>query len=243
MNQEPNTQERQFVRFTIGQRMQHLVMMISFTILALTGLPMRFPDISWLGSIYMFTGGINGARILHRIAGVIMILDGLYHLGYITMLLIRKNFRIFEAWPMIPNWKDATDFWDTTLYYLGYRKQLPEYDRFNFREKFDYFAVFWGLPVMMISGLILWFPVFFGNNLPDLAIGLAYIAHSDEAVLAISAIAVWHFYNVHFNPDIFPMSWIWWHGKISEHHIKRDHSLEYARLIAAEQNSPSSENT
>jgi hypothetical protein len=101
-----------------------------------------------------------------------------------------------------------------------------------FREKFDYFAVFWGLPVMMMSGLILWFPVFFGNLLPDLAIPVAYIAHSDEAILAISAIVVWHFYNVHYKPDKFPMSWVWLTGRISEHDIQHEHPLEYERLTA-----------
>ncbi len=135
---------------------------------------------------------------------------------------------------MIPGWKDARDWWDTSLYYFGARRTLPDYDRFNFREKFDYFAVFWGLPVMMLSGLILWFPVLFGNLLPDLAIPMAYIAHSDEAILAISAIVVWHFYNVHYNPDKFPMSWVWLTGRISEEEIVREHPLEYERLRAAE---------
>jgi formate dehydrogenase gamma subunit len=233
--QEQVTQERSFVRLTREQRIQHWVMVVSFTVLAITGLPLRFPEVSWLASVYTVIGGLEMARILHRIAGVFMILDGLYHLGYITVLLVKNKFKVMEAWPMIPTGKDAADFWDTTLYYLGLRTELPQYDRFNFREKFDYFAVFWGLPVMMLSGLILWFPVFFGNMLPNLAIGMAYIAHSDEAILAISAIVVWHFYNVHLNPDVFPMSWVWWHGNISETHIKRDHPLEYTRLVAAQQ--------
>ena len=133
---------------------------------------------------------------------------------------------------MIPSWKDARDWRDTSLYYFGVRRALPKYDRFNFREKFDYFAVFWGLPVMMLSGLVLWFPVFFGNRLPDLAIPVAYIAHSDEAILAISAIVVWHFYNVHYNPEKFPMSWVWLTGRISEPDIQREHPLEYERLVA-----------
>jgi hypothetical protein len=86
---------------------------------------------------------------------------------------------------------------------------------------------------MMFSGVVLWFPVFFGNRLPDLAIGMAYIAHSDEAILAISAIVVWHFYNVHYNPDKFPMSWVWWHGKISESEIMQEHPVEYRRLTGS----------
>jgi formate dehydrogenase gamma subunit len=225
-----HTEEKYFIRFNLFQRMQHWVLAGSFVLLTITGLPMRFPDVEWLGVIYHLIGGISTARIIHRFAAVVMMLDGLVHLGYIVYLLFKHHFIITDAWPMIPTKKDAQDWWETSKYYFGRQAHLPQYDRFNFREKFDYFAVFWGLPVMMISGLILWFPVFFGNILPALAIGMAYIAHSDEAILAISAIVVWHFYNVHYNPDKFPMSWVWWHGKISEEEIQNEHPLEYKRL-------------
>lgn len=222
-----------FERLTLFQRAQHLAMLVSFTLLALTGLPMRFPHARWLGGLYALFGGLSTARVIHRGAALLMIGDGAVHLGYLGWLLVKHRLRVREAWPMIPGLKDARDIWDTSLYYVGLRERPPDYDRFNFREKFDYFAVFWGLPVMMLSGLVLWFPVFFGNHLPDLAIPMAYIAHSDEAILAISAIVVWHFYNVHYNPDKFPMSWVWLTGRISEEEIRREHPLEYDRLRAA----------
>ncbi|HEX9007288.1 MAG TPA: cytochrome b/b6 domain-containing protein [Bacteroidota bacterium] len=221
---------RHFTRFSLFQRIQHWLLLGSFLLLALTGLPMRFPALQWLGALYTLCGGLQTARTIHRIAAIVMILDGVIHLAYLGTLLVKHKFHVRQAWPMIPTAKDARDWWETSLYYVGLRKELPRYDRFNFREKFDYFAVFWGLPVMMFSGLVLWFPVYFGNILPDLALGLASIAHSDEAVLAISAIVVWHFYNVHYNPDKFPMSWVWWHGKISEEEIQQEHPLEYERL-------------
>jgi len=229
---------RSFERLTLFQRVQHWVMLATFLVLALTGLPMRFPNVAWLGGIYSAVGGLVVARTIHRTAAVLMVADGLVHLGYLFALLVQHRFRVLAAWPMIPTWKDARDWWATSLYYFGLRKTLPDYDRFNFREKFDYFAVFWGLPVMMLSGLILWFPVLFGNMLPDIAIPMAYIAHSDEAILAISAIVVWHFYNVHYNPDKFPMSWVWLTGRISEEEIVREHPLEYERIRAAEQVGP-----
>lgn len=222
--------ERHFERFSLFQRVQHWLMIVSFLLLAITGLPMRFPEAQSLAFVYRLFGGLAGARLVHRTAAVLMIVDGLIHVGYLLKLLARNNYSMRTAWPMIPNWKDASDWWQTTRYYFGFRPDLPPYDRFSFREKFDYFAVFWGLPVMMISGLILWFPVFFGNRLPELAIGAAYIAHSDEAVLAISAIVVWHFYNVHYNPAKFPMSWVWWNGKISESEMRKEHPLELERL-------------
>ncbi len=227
----PHTAEREFTRLSLFQRFQHWLMLVSFLLLAITGLPMRFPEAAWLGGVYWLVGGLAVARTIHRVAAVVMIVDGLIHLAYLGTLLARHHFKIREAWPLISNLKDASDWWQTSRYYFGLRKDLPRYDRFNFREKFDYFAVFWGLPVMMFSGLVLWFPVFFGNRLPDLTIGIAYVAHSDEAILAISAIVVWHFYNVHYNPDKFPMSWVWWHGRISESEIRKEHPLEYERLM------------
>jgi len=222
---------RTFVRFSLFQRIQHWLLLGSFLLLALTGLPMRFPEVGVLSFVYKIVGGLTVARTIHRIAAVAMIVDGIIHLVYLMALLVKHKFDVRTAWPMIPTWKDAWDWWGTSKYYFGMSNTLPKYDRFNFREKFDYFAVFWGLPVMMFSGLVLWFPVYFGNILPDLAIGMAYIAHSDEAILAISAIVVWHFYNVHYNPDKFPMSWVWWHGRISEEEMKKDHTLEYERLV------------
>ncbi|MBI5645470.1 MAG: cytochrome b/b6 domain-containing protein [Ignavibacteriae bacterium] len=226
--------KRYFTRLTLGQRIQHWVLLGSFSLLTITGIPMRFPEVGWLDVVYTAMGGLPVARLIHRIAAVAMILDGLAHIVYLIQLLIQNKGRIRQAWPMIPTMKDARDWWETSLYYFGLQKELPRYDRFNFREKFDYFAVFWGLPVMMFSGLVLWFPVYFGNMLPDIAIGMAYIAHSDEAILAISAIVVWHFYNVHYNPDKFPASWIWWHGQISEDEIRHEHPLEYERLLERE---------
>jgi formate dehydrogenase subunit gamma len=225
---------RSFERFSRFQRAQHLLMMASFSLLAITGLPMRFPDSGVLAHVYGVFGGLARARQVHRAAAIVMMADGALHLAYLFWLLARSGFRPRIAWPMLPAWKDAQDWWAISLYYLGARPQRPKYDRFTFREKFDYFAVFWGLPVMMGSGLVLWFPVFFGNRLPDLAIPMAYIAHSDEAVLAISAIVVWHFYNVHFDPDKFPMSRVWLTGRISEHDIRHEHALEYERLTATQ---------
>jgi len=222
---------RHFTRFSLFQRLQHIALLVSFLLLTITGLPMRFPDVAWLGAVYQLIGGLPVARVVHRVAAGVMILDGLVHLGYLVALLVQNRGRVFEAWPMIPNGKDARDWWETSKYYFGLRATLPPYDRFSFREKFDYFAVFWGLPVMMFSGLVLWFPVWFGNRLPDLAIGIAYIAHSDEAILAIAAIIVWHFYNVHYNPDKFPMNWVWWTGTLSEEEIRKEHPLEYERLV------------
>jgi formate dehydrogenase subunit gamma len=231
------TAPRLIERLTLAQRLQHGGLVGSFVLLALTGLPMRFPEAGWLAAVYGLLGGLPVARAVHRTAAALMILDGLAHLVYLAALLTRARFDWRRAWPMIPSWRDAHDLLDTSLYYLGRRRTLPEYDRFNFREKFDYLAVFWGLPVMMLSGLMLWFPVFFGNRLPDLAIGMAYIAHSDEAILAISAIVVWHLYNVHVSPGRHHRFRTWLDGRITREEMIVAHPLEFER-VTGEQVAP-----
>lgn len=106
--------QKYFTRFSLNQRIQHWLLLGSFVLLALTGLPMRFPDAEWLGFIYKIVGGLPVARIIHRIAAVIMIVDGIIHLMYIISLLPKNHYKIFEAWPMLPTKKDAHDWWETT---------------------------------------------------------------------------------------------------------------------------------
>jgi formate dehydrogenase gamma subunit len=219
------------IRFSLLQRVQHWALAGSFTLLALTGIPLRFPDVPWLAFVYRAIGGLQVARAVHRAAALVMMLAGVLHLVYLAALLVRARFHVRRAWPMLPAWKDVRDAWGTALYYVGLRSTLPDYDRFNFRQKFDYFAVFWGLPVMMLSGLVLWFPVFFGNLLPDRAIGLAYIAHSDEAILAVLAIVVWHLYNVHLAPGRYHRLALWMDGKIRREEMIICHPREYERIV------------
>jgi cytochrome b subunit of formate dehydrogenase len=227
------TSDSLVTRLSFAQRAQHFALVVSFVTLALTGLPLRFPEAPGAAGLYRALGGVGVARVLHRAAAVVMIAVGAVHLVYVVSLLVKARFRPLRAWPMIPSLKDARDFWQTSLYYLGLRPHLPEYDRFNFREKFDYFAVFWGLPVMMLSGLVLWFPVFFGNHLPDTAIVAAYIAHSDEAVLAISVIVIWHMYNVHVSPGVHHRFLTWLDGKITHAEWLVSHPAEVARETGA----------
>ncbi|UCC44861.1 MAG: cytochrome b/b6 domain-containing protein, partial [Candidatus Zixiibacteriota bacterium] len=131
---------------------------------------------------------------------------------------------------MIPRPRDIVDFVRTVLFFVGRRSAGPKFGRFSFIEKFDYWAVYWGMVIMIGSGIIMWFKEWFPKYLYD----IGREAHSDEGLLATLAIVIWHFYNVHFNPDVFPMSWVWWHGKLTEDEMKHHHPLEYAEIVAAE---------
>jgi len=227
----PRKKERLYHRFSPAQRAQHICLVASFVVLVLTGMPLKFAHVGWSHHLHILFGGFAGARIAHRIAGIVMTATWLWH-GIYLLYLWRKAAFSLHSWTMWPGKKDFLDFFDTIRHYAGLRKDPPQYARFNWKEKFDYFAVYWGMPIMVLSGLVLWFPVFFGNRLTDLGLGVAYIAHSDEALLAFLAILMWHLYNTHFDPEHFPMSSVWLSGALTESEMEREHPLEKAKLDA-----------
>jgi formate dehydrogenase subunit gamma len=220
---------RRYKRFTVSHRIQHLALMISFITLVVTGMPIRFPQNDVLRSIYLAMGGIDAMRLTHRVAAVILIAAWIYHTIELLARWAKAGFS-FKSWTMWPSLKDVRDVVDTIKYNLGFTPKPPDYGRFQFREKFDYFAVYWGMPIMVASGLILWFPVYFSNILPELGIGAAYIAHADEAVLAFLTIATWHFYNTHFHPDHFPMNPVFITGELSEEAMREHHGAELKEI-------------
>jgi cytochrome b subunit of formate dehydrogenase len=223
--------EKHYPRFTLVMRFQHAILASTFTLLVLTGLPLHFADVGWMHYILVAFGGFEGARVVHRVCGVAMVVNWIWHLGYLLLLWKRAGFT-WSSWTMLPTKKDVRDVIDYFKYLLGLRQDPPAWDRFQFREKFDYYADIWGTIVMGSTGFVLWFPTTLGNKLPDLAFGFSYIAHSYEGLLAMMAIIVWHFYNTHFNPDTFPMNPTWLTGTMSASEMEREHPLEKARVDA-----------
>jgi formate dehydrogenase subunit gamma len=219
--------ERLFERFGWNFRSQHMLMFISVVLLIVTGIPLKFPStgISRFVILDIF-GGIENSTFIHRVAAVGLIIVGVWHFGFIILSRIGRH----DFWLMIPRPQDIKDAFQTILFFLGRRKSGPKFHRFSFIEKFDYWAVYWGMVIMIGSGLVLWFKEQFAKGVFD----IAREAHSDEGLLATLAIIVWHFYNVHLNPDVFPMSFVWWHGKLSESEMKHHHPLEYAEIVEAE---------
>jgi len=224
-------EEETFQRFSLNERVQHILLFSSFIVLVLTGFPLKFPDSELLSTLLFFTGGVEGARILHRVAAVVMILDFLYHNLYIGRLIFQGKIRLKDIFLLVPRPRDAVDLLRNMAYFLGLRKDRPRFDKFSYVEKFDYWAVYWGMFVMAGSGLILWFPEFFSRYVKLDIIRIAYIAHSDEALLAFLAITCWHMYNVHLNPRCFPMSSVWYTGKLTREEMIEEHPLEYERLM------------
>jgi formate dehydrogenase subunit gamma len=224
------------VRFDPHQRVQHFLMMSSFITLALTGLPQKFSDLSlsqwWVSAL----GGLEMVRIIHRTAGIIMLTDCLYHLTYLFYRIGVQG--KFGPLRMIPTPKDGIDMARTILYFLGLQREKPKFDRFTYLEKFDYWAVFWGIVMIGGSGLVLLFPLVATSVLPAQVIPLGMTIHSDEAVLAVGWILIVHMFNVHLAPWVFPFNPAIFTGRLTAHQVAEDHPLEWERIVAARNTVP-----
>jgi formate dehydrogenase gamma subunit len=211
--------ERPVVRMTASQRWQHFVMAGSFIVLALTGFALKFPD-SWLAKVL----GSNEPfrRWSHRIAGVVLMLIGLYHAVY---LLTTADGRKLVA-DLFPVKKDALDVLQAVRYLAGFSKHKPQIGRFGYAEKMEYWAVVWGTIIMGATGLAIWFKIDVTQHFPRWVVTVATTIHYYEAVLACLAIIVWHFYHVIFDPEVYPLNTACLDGRISEEFQLHEHPLE-----------------
>ncbi|HET7825337.1 MAG TPA: cytochrome b/b6 domain-containing protein [Anaeromyxobacter sp.] len=230
---DPVAAARSVVRFDIHQRFQHWFMLSGVILLGITGWPLRGagdPQAASYSAAFMkLFGGAQGAAIAHRVGAVLIMISAVYHLFYLTFLAAKKRLPL----SMLPLPKDALDMKDNILFMLGLRKERPKFDRYMYLEKFDYWAVFWGIVMMVGTGFIFWFPVWFASWAPSWLITAALIIHGEEATLAILFLFVVHFYNVHLKPSIFPMNWAWLNGRISVEALQHEHPLEYERRLKA----------
>ncbi|MBM4387182.1 MAG: cytochrome b/b6 domain-containing protein [Deltaproteobacteria bacterium] len=215
------------LRFSTGQRVEHFFLMTVFIVLILTGFPQKYPFTEWARFIISGFGGINMVRWIHRTAGVLMALEAVYHISY---LLVNVFFRKSQP-TMLPVKKDITDALDMMKYCLGARRHPPEFDRYDYRQKFEYWGLFFGGLIMIFSGIILWYPIEVANMLPGELIPAAKVAHSNEALLALLVIIVWHIYGAHLNPDVFPIDKTIKTGKIDLKQALEEHPREVERLV------------
>ncbi len=225
---KPEEAEKEFQRFNLLTRVQHIVMFLSVIILIMTGLPLKFHHFGISLPLLGIFGGIEGSRLLHRIGAAGLIMVGFFHLAYI--IAWREGRRDF--WLLIFRPRDLWDIIQQIKYYLGLTKERALFSRFSYVEKFDYWAVYWGMVIMIGSGAVLWWFDIAMQFLPKFFVDIAKEAHSDEGLLATLAITIWHFYNVHLNPSTFPMSWTWWTGKLSQEDMLHHHPLEYEEIMA-----------
>ncbi|MEW5746992.1 MAG: cytochrome b/b6 domain-containing protein [Nitrospirota bacterium] len=224
---------KEYLRFNLTERIQHVIMFVTFLLLTFTGWALKYPEqtvehSSWLVQIW---GGAKNAGIVHRAAGITMLLDFVWHVAYLAYMLGTGKMKLRWNTTIIPTPKDVTDAVQNILYFVGLSKTKPKFGRFSYIHKFDYWAVFWGMGIIGLSGLFLAFPVWASTFFPAWSANWIWdvlsIMHSDEALLAIVFILFWHFYNEHLRYNKFPMSMTWITGKIPIEDMKHEHPLEY----------------
>ncbi len=223
-----------YERFSRLNRILHVLMIMSFISLALTGMTLKFSYTRWAAALSRILGGFETAGYIHRFAAAVMIGVFITHL----FDLLRKKRAAGVSWlamlsgpnTMLPTRRDVTDFVGSIKWFLGLGPR-PQYGRWTYWEKFDYFAVFWGIFVIGSTGLALWFSEFFTRFLPGAALNVATIIHSDEALLATGFIFTIHFFNTHLRPEKFPMDIVVFTGRMSVEELKRDKPQEYEALV------------
>ncbi len=242
------TDDEWFTRFVPFERFLHFLMVTSFLLLVITGMPLKFYYTSWARALFNVIGGAEAARTLHRFGALVTFLYFGLHVTSLagkawkgrtklrnpetSRLEFRRLWRVlFGPDSMMPTFQDWRDFVAHNKWFFG-RGDKPNFDRWTYWEKFDYFAVFWGVFIIGSSGLIMWFPTVFTRVLPGWIINIALIIHSDEALLAAGFIFSIHFFNTHFRIEKFPMDTVIFSGRISKAEMLHERRRWYDRLVA-----------
>ncbi len=224
----------QFQRFTRLNRVLHILMIVSFISLALTGMTLKFSYTGWAAILSHLLGGFESAGYIHRFFAVVMVSIFIIHIIGLTKLK-KKEYKTWKALlfnhdSMLFNKKDLKDFIGSIKWFLG-KGERPQYGRWTYWEKFDYFAVFWGIFVIGFTGITLWFPEILTSVFPGWVINVATIIHSDEALLATGFIFTVHFFNTHLRPEKFPMDIVIFSGRMPLEEFKLDRPAEYKELV------------
>jgi thiosulfate reductase cytochrome b subunit len=199
----------------------------------LSGLPLIYAERAWAQTLARILGGFEGAGLIHRICAFVMIVVFASHVVLVFYKAIRDGRLMAMFWgpdSMVPQPQDIVDIWRNFKWFIG-RGPRPQFDRWTYWEKFDYWAVFWGMFIIGGSGLLLWFPVFFSKLLPGWTFNIASLVHGEEALLAVGFIFTFHFFNGHLRPEKFPMDTVIFTGRIPEHELKGERQVEYQRLV------------
>lgn len=224
-----------FRRFTVTWRIIHLLFAMSTMTLVLTGSTLLFADSSWAPVVMNLLGGPQVEAIIHRTAATVWLSVFFFHVliaSYNVFISGRKTFRWFGPTSMLPNWQDWYDMKAMFRWFFG-KAERPDFDRWSYWQKFDYWAPFWGAGVIGLSGVMLFFPEKTATVLPGFMFNIATIIHAEEALLATIFLFTVHFFNAHFRPDKFPMSTTIFTGAIPLEEFKHEHKLEYERLKAS----------
>jgi cytochrome b subunit of formate dehydrogenase/mono/diheme cytochrome c family protein len=215
---------RTYQRFPLARRIEHLVMLLSFTTLGLTGLPQKFSSSPVSIAFVNILGGIENLRTIHHVAAIVMMLGTAWHILVFGYMSYVRRTRL----SMLPSLQDVKDGWQALMYNIGLSKSFPQMGRYTFEEKMEYWAFAWGAIIMGATGFMMWNPITTTRFLPGEVIPAAKAAHGGEALLAVLAIIIWHMYGVHFKHFNKSM----WTGKMTEEEMLHEHPLELADIKA-----------
>ncbi len=218
------------LRFTLKQRIEHASVMSLFLVLALTGLPQKFFEASWAQAIIGGLGGIDRVRWVHRAAGILFTLFTFTHLGVISALVVTGRATL----SLVPTRQDFLDAIQQLQYYFGMTDTPAKFDKFDYKQKFEYWGLVLGAVIVIATGLVLLFPIEATRFLPGEIVPASKLAHGNEGLMAFLVVIVWHIYNAHLNPDVFPFDVTIFTGKISAKRLHHEHELEYERLKETE---------
>jgi cytochrome b subunit of formate dehydrogenase len=241
--------QRYYRRFSPLERVMHALLMLSFVGCALTGLPLIFAGKPWAATLARLLGGFQSAGLLHRACAIVMIFLFVSHVVLVLGRAISGGRLMRVLWgpdSLVPQPQDVVDIYSNFKWFVGAGPR-PQFDRWTYWEKFDYWAVFWGMFIIGGSGLLLWFPMFFAKLLPGWMFNIASLVHGEEALLAVGFIFTFHFFNGHLRPAKFPMDTVVFTGRIPEHELKDERRVQYDRLTregalaSAETTPPSAE--
>ena len=219
-------------RFTVVDRLTHLIVILSFMLLSLTGLALMHPTTGWGEAISGFFGGPARMRVIHLVNGGITFGYFLFHLLYLAYRAVvkKQHYALFGSDSLVPNTQDLRDIWRNFRWFL-YLGRQPRMGRWTYWEKFDYWAVFWGVAMIGVSGLMLAAPVFFTHFMPGIILNVAFIVHSEEALLATGFIFIFHFFHNHFRPEKFPIDVSILTGRVPLERFKEERPLQYETLV------------
>lgn len=220
-------------RFNSYHRLLHVAMAISFVGLVASGMPIKYAQAPWAAWLMTLQGGYQGAALIHRVCAIITFGYFAAHILYVLYdIVLVRNMKFNPLGPesLVPWIKDLEDLIGNIKWFFG-KGPRPQFGRWTYWEKFDYLAVFWGVGMIGVSGLFLWFPEFFGQFFPGWAFNVATVIHSDEALLAAGFIFTIHYFNTHLRPEKFPMDPVIFTGRLSLRELQHERPLEYRRLI------------
>ena len=224
---------RYYFRFGLFHRLLHGGVVLSFLGLVATGMPLKFSHTAWASRVSRYLGGFEAAGYFHRVFALLLCLAFAVHVAEVAYQLFgRKDARVlWGPTSMVPQPRDVMEMYRHFRWFLGLGPR-PPFDRFTYWEKFDYWAVFWGMAIIGGSGFVLWFPTLFARFLPGWLFNVAFVIHSEEALLAALFIFSVHFFNSHFRPEKFPADLVIFTGRLSEAELRHERPAEYERLQA-----------